>query len=235
MTSFDTTPGEPTSPPRALGAVWYPGGVLYLATILSGFAVGLYPQVTVGVRLPVGSVPLPTLRTLAVAQVIFALLIYPLILLGRAERKKMPWFSPAVLAESLAMFLVTVPFYLAAGYLGDAVARDVIRTVIYVAGVWLVGVSFGRYLVCHQRGRWIVLLALVVAAVGLPCVHYIAYEFMNVTWVWRISPAMFAWETARPRLETFLPRPLWGLLIWCIIAVAGVLLFQRSRNMSGNQ
>jgi len=214
--------------PCLLAAAWRPAGLLYLALVLAGLAAGLWPESIVPTPRDVRSAVLPTLRTVAVAQVAFVLLIHPLVILTRSQRGTIRRYWPEVLVESAALLVVTAPLYLAAAYLADAVAADVVRAAIYVVCLWTFAWSAGKWLTAGRRARWAVLLILLLAAAGMPAGYYIIREFLApavpAEWIWNAGPATFAWQAAASRDPSWFPRPLWAALLWPGLAALGVLL-----------
>ena len=225
-TTCDSARAEPRRPGRLRAAVWRPAGLLYLAAMLAGLAAGLWPEAIVPRSRQLAAAPLPTLQTLAVAQVAFILLIHPLVILHRSSRGPITSYWPQTVVESAGMLLVTAPLYVAAAFLADAVAADVIRTALYVLCLWTVSWAAGKHLAFRHRGHWAILLVLWVLALGGPAAYYIARELLTTparaTWLWHLSPATFAWQTAQARQGGYLPTPIWPALIWPGLAAIAV-------------
>ena len=212
--------------------LWRGTGAGYLIFCLAGVAVGLWPQVAFPSPKMPTTATLPTLRTLAVAQVGFILLFYPLAMLARGERVR---YWPTVLAESALLLIVGLPFYLAAAFLADATAADVVRTVLAVTCLWPVAWVAGAHLAAARSGRSVVVLALVLAAIGMPAAFYIAWDILlaprAATVLWHVAPATFVWQAAQSRAGVVLPRPIWSAAVWPAAAAAvglvGMLLPRR--------
>jgi len=210
--------------PGAVAGAWRVAGGLYLGAMLAGLAAGLWPE---AIFPPTGGAkasPLPVLQSLAVAQVAFVLLMYPLVLLCRAERSPAlrAGYWRSVVAESFVLLVVSVPFYIPAAFLADAVAADVVRTAACVASVFPLAWAAGGHFAARRRAPWAVLLALVLIALGLPAVVYVALEFFPAGAAaapGNLSPLVFAWRTAAARLPGILPRPLWAWLVWPVAAI----------------
>ncbi len=220
-----------------LGAAWRPAGVLYLAFCLAGLAVGLWPE-AVFVSRGIQAAPLPVLRILAVAQIAFALLVWPLVVLRRAQQGATMRYWAGAIVETGVFLLVAVPFYIAAAYFADAVAADVVRTAVYVACVWIFSLAAGAHLAGGRGGSIVMMLVLVSAALGLPAAHYIALEFGTVSSVallGRISPATFAWTVSASRGASWRPEPLWAAIIWpaagAALACLAMLLTKSDRKL----
>jgi hypothetical protein len=222
----------------ALSAALRPAIVLYLIACLAALAAGLWPQAIRGEAYEARGAPVPALRALAVGQVGFLLLVYPLVFLARqkgvrnlfgAEKRFLTPFSltPFSSIEWAAFLAATTPAYYAAAFFQDATATDVVRTAIYVTCLLPVSWSAGTWL-SWRRCRPVVVAAMAVIALGLPAAYYIARDFLAVspagaTWLWHLSPATFAWTTAGPRQAAWLPKPVWALLVWPLAAAAVAL------------
>jgi len=200
--------------------------------------VGLWPEQTFPAREAVVTAPLPTLQTLAVGQIAFILLIHPLVIMARRGPGGGGPGRFIVPAEAGLCLLMTVPFYVAAAFLADATAADVVRAAIYVACVWSVVWAASAHLASRAAGGTLVVGMLVLAAIGLPSASYIAGDFMDAPaaakWLWQASPATFAWQAATPRagsvaasgagsLGSCLPGPLWAAICWPALAGAACL------------
>ena len=232
QTDDDTAAGPPRH--RILAGAWRPASLLYLAALLAALAIGLWPEAIFPSRADVRAAPLPTLQVLAVVQVSYFLLAYPLIVLVRSARRTVrPHLAPA-LAEVVTQLLMALPFYVAAGYLADATLADCLRTAAYVSCVCLAALFAGSYLAADGGPKAPALLILIIAVVGLPAAYYLALEFLAALgqpgWLWHLGPATFAWEIAASRPPTqpgtpiWGPGPLWAWLVWPAVAAAGVCI-----------
>ena len=219
---------------RILAGAWRPASLLYLTALLAAMAIGLWPEAIFPSRADVRAAPLPALQVLAVVQVSYFLLVYPLIVLVRsARRTPQPYLAPA-LAEVVTQLLIALPFYVAAGYLADATLLDCLRTAAYVSCVCLAALAAGALLAEDTPAKAPILLILIIAAVGLPAAYYLAREFLAALgqphWLWHLAPATFAWETAasrpptQPQTPLWAPGPLWPWLVWPALAAAGLCL-----------
>jgi len=208
-----------------LAAAWRPAGLAYLACLLAAMAGGLWPEVLYPSHDALRPAPLPVLRALAVGQVGFFLLVYPLVLLRRADRGQVRRYWAEAAVESAGLMVVAVPFYVAAAYLADAVAADVVRVAVYVGCLMPLSWSAGAWF-RSPRATSIVVLAVLAAALGLPAAYYISREFLAAeagNWLWRLAPATFAWQLAGSRAGSWLPGPAWAVLLWPALAAAAVL------------
>jgi len=231
--SASTDPARGGPGDRKPAVAWRPAGLGYLALCLVALLVGLYPQAVYPSRRDVIPAPLPTLQSLAAGQVLFILLVHPLIILRRARRRRIARYWTETVVESLTWLLATVPLYTAAAWLADATAGDVVRTVVCLLCLWPLTWSAGWLLQTRPPARPTVILLLFLIA-ALPAGHYITREFLRVfpsEWLWHLAPATFAWQAARSRAAALLPAPLWPLLTWPAVggAIALVPLLPRRR------
>jgi len=208
-------------------AAWRPAGLLYLAFLLAGLALGLWPEAVYVTRQGLAAAPRPALQAVVVSQAAFFLLAQPLASLIRRAPSGGPLRLPHLVVETAALLLVGIPFVVAAAYVSDADVRDAARATLAVGG--LIPLSWGAWAWMASSGRlrpWIVLVLLIVSA-GLPCAWYIAREFVTpgpVRWLWELSPAAFAWESAGSRIGVWLPRPFWAWLAWPVAGTLAMLL-----------
>ncbi|MCK4602408.1 MAG: hypothetical protein KAU28_08065, partial [Phycisphaerae bacterium] len=95
MTSNTATSENPCG---LLSSGWRPAGLGFLAACLAGLAVGLWPDAVYPSKQIVRPASLPALQTLALAQISFMLLAYPLVLLRRDEfgGQRPRWANSAV-------------------------------------------------------------------------------------------------------------------------------------------
>lgn len=217
-----------------LWAPWRGGAAIYLAVLAGAMAIGLWPASIYPSRDAFPPAGLPVLQMLAVGQVGFVLLIYPLILLARRRREGMwthlpVWCAATMVVESAWMLAAAAPFYVAGAYLADATTVDAVRTAGYVALVFPVAWSAQGWLAGGPASRSCGLVAMLIAAIGLPAAYYISREFFGVApqgggdWLLRLGPGTFAWATARSRQGSWFPRPLWAALVWPTIATAAAV------------
>ena len=217
---FDAT--EPRRAFSAVAAAWRPAGLLYLTAMLGALAVGLWPDAVYPVRDPYRPAALPVLGTLAVAQVGFWLLAYPLIVLHRGGRGGRNRLWPDTIVESLAWTILTVPFYIPAVILGDAAAADAVRTGFYIACLWPFAWACAAWLASESPGRSVIVLMCAIAGIGLPAAWYIAAELLPAVgahgFLWHAAPATQAWETATARSGSIGLQPAWAAVLWPALA-----------------
>ena len=215
-------------PGGVLAAAWRPAGVLYLCFLLAGLATGLWHDAIFPSGYSLQAAPLPVLQSLAVAQVAFVLLAYPMVLLGRSRRPpgaSARTFWAETIVESGVYLVLAVPFYAVGAYLADATATDAVRTGVYSAGLLPLAWAAGAHFADRRRGASAVVLLLAIAALGLPAACYIALEFFpsgSGRWVRELAPATFAWRTAAARQGWLLPWPRWPWLIWPAVAIVAI-------------
>jgi len=233
-TDNDSPPGAARRA-GAPAAAWRPVGGIYLLVLLAATAAGMWPEAIYPTRDDLPAAPLPVLPAVALGQVAFVLLIYPLVALVRAARPRPGRLWPDAPIEAAGLMIAAAPFYLVAAWLADAVAADVARVVVYTAGLWTVAISAAALLRRFPPARPAILVALLLVAAGLPAAWYIAVEFVTTfegaEWLWQLAPATFAWDAARARAGSWLPRPLWAMLVWPGVAAASacaLLLAERS-------
>ncbi len=208
---------------------WRPTGVVYLFFLLAGLAIGFWPGAIYPPRIAPRPAPLPILQCLAVAQVAFILLVHPLVLMVRANKLKLSGekYLAVAIAESAVLLLVTIPFYVVAVWLADALPIDPVRSAMAAVCIWPLAWSAGWLLARFPFARPVVLIGLLIAALGLPAMCYISVEFLPATgishWLWRLGPATFAWQNAASRAMLMLPRPMWAVLTWPAVAIVMML------------
>lgn len=235
--------------PGARG-LWSGSALWYLGICLAGLAAGMWPDSLAHSKNANWPLPLPTLKTLALAQGLFFLVIYPLILLRRGERDAALW-GPTPAAESRAgggcpwraaalecaiLMVAAAPFYFIAGYLADARAGDVFRSALSVAALVPVGLVGGQWLLRGGAFGTAGLIVLLTAAVGLPIVFYVALEFGRegwADWLWAFTPATIVWQNGESRAAGWWQGPTWSLWVWPVLAGAmgmvGMLVERKKR------
>ena len=209
----------------------FPGyGAIYLFICLTGLAVGLWPEWVWPISSDIRPAPLPTLRTLVLAQILFFILAWPVVQFRRVEETSLGW----QVIESAGLFFLTIPFYFVCAWLGDATLIDCLRALLVVLAVAPVGWVAGKML-REQIFRGPVLLGLVLIVLGLPGVYYFLCEFypqISIDWLWRICPVGLAWSGATSRETFLLPQPLWAFAFWPVIAVVLLLISLCNRYQS---
>ncbi len=211
---------SPSSDVPARHVVWGPAGGLYLLILLAGLAAGLWPDaIRPPKRAPVAA-PLPTLQALLVAQTAYFLLVHPLVV---ARRRPSPLAAVAGCAFLLA---AAAPFYLAAGWLADAVWLDGVRCVVLIVLLVPLSLALGAALDRPRVGP-VALVAMLLISLAIPAAGYLAAEFTPArkaaSALWNLAPLTFAWRTAGSRIDTLFPRPAWAALTWPTAGVIGLL------------
>ena len=216
-----------------MNALFRPSLAWWMTCCLAGLAVGLWPDVFWPTGPDFRPPPLPTLRTLALAQGLYFLLIHPLLLLHRRSADLVvEW------VELLSLFLAALPILAGAAWLADATWIDAARGQLAVAGLTPVSLLAGR-LLHRRRWRGPVLLGMLLLALGLGGVWYLALDFLpprlhaTVRLIWPIG---FLQEVSASRLGEFLPRPIWAWLLWPTVGCAvslGIVLLKPSRRREG--
>jgi hypothetical protein len=201
--------------------------MVYLLVCIAAVAAGLWPDVIRPVHGP-RPAPLPTLHALGVGQVLFVLLVWPVVLAGRSLRQEQCGRARRA-GEIAGMMTATLPLLLAAGWLGGATVEDVVRLELYVVALWPAGGAMGRML-AGEPCRVVGLLAGLVTALGLPAVAYVAAEFVagaDIRGVWQLAPVTAAWLQADPSSDAWLPAPLWAWALWPAIALPAAAWMRR--------
>jgi len=204
---------------KFLANFWKPSGAIYLGFCLAGLLAGLWVD-TIYINPNELTTPvLPVLHTLAIAQVLFFLLAWPLIILQRHKTKATS--IPEAVIEILGFFIVTVPFYFVAARFSDATLIDSLRAAITVAAFCPLGLAAARLMTYSSVHPW-VLLGLIVVSIAPIGLYYIFREFLHevpAEWIWDVSPVNFTWTNTTQRITTLLPKPLWVWCFWIFISV----------------
>ncbi|MCP4378936.1 MAG: hypothetical protein GY794_22510, partial [bacterium] len=167
----------------------------------------------------------PIVQTLVVANVLFYLLIYPLIVLFRASKKTRIRFWPDTLVETLFWMFVSIMFFVPGVWLSGSVPCDALRGMGYVCGLLPMAWICASWLGSQRTYRAVVLFVSVFSAIALPWLWYVSAEFFAVTgWhetLWNLCPVTHAWSLASPSAGEAgrLPSPLWALIVWPIVAL----------------
>ncbi len=227
---------SPTDSPSR-GALYRPAGWAWSIGHLLALAVGLFP----GLVLAPGhsqAVP-PAMGVLAAVSVAAILLVWPVVMLGRLRPGPAEADSPAkrmrgLVGEMFVWWLLSVPFWAVAAWLGDAGLPDVGRTGGLLAGAWATAWALGLLARGGPGWRSAALLLAVLAALAGPVAVYLALEFSPAglpAWLGPLFPTTLAWTVAQTRQPAWLPEPLWAWLAWPItlaaVALARTLLPRR--------
>ena len=217
---------ESTGAGGALDAAWRPAGLLYLAAMLIGLAVGLWPGSIRGSGDPYSPASTPAVQTLAVAQVVFYLVAYPVIVLFRASGERRERWWPGTVIETLFWTLLGAAFFVPAVWLSGSAVSDAIRGMGYVCGLWPMAWVCGAWLASRKAGGSAVMFVSVFTAMGLPWLWYVSAEFFPSTgWhevLWKLCPVTQAWDVAAARGAGggFSPSPGWAIVVWPAAAAA---------------
>lgn len=211
---------------------------MQLAALLCGLAVGLWPGAVCPSRQEIPAAPLPTLQCLAISQVVYFLLVWPMATL--IQRRQQGGGALSMTAELLLHAAIAAPFYVAGAFLADATLTDGLRTVLYVASLLPLSLAGGMWLTRRPAWRAVTVLVLLAAVLGLPAAYYIAREFFYASplgyakQLWRLGPITFAWEAAGSRMSFLLARPIWAAVVWAVVgtfAALWELAIPRSENV----
>jgi len=197
--------------------------------LLAGLVAGFWPDalyVSHGRR----GAPLPTLQTVAIAQCLYLLVVWPIVQAFRSDGPHGPMRPVAAIRESVLLLVVGVPFYVVAGQFADASGNDLARTVMAVAGLLPLAWAAALWMATCRPGRPAVLLTMLALTLGAPATYYILREFLGATASGpaRIflqgSPITFTWEVARSQVPRWVPMPAWPVLAWLAIGAAAALI-----------
>ncbi|MBC8373938.1 MAG: hypothetical protein ISS69_11890 [Phycisphaerae bacterium] len=208
----------------ALNAPWRPAGLVYLTAMLIGLAVGLWPgSIRVSVD-PYSPSLTPAVQTLVIAQVVFYLVVYPVIVVFRASFERGERWWPDTVIETLFWTLSGAAFFVPAVWLSGSVPSDAIRGMGYVCALWPMAWVCGVWLASHKAGNSAIMFISVFIATGLPWLWYVAREFFPAAgWhetLWKLCPVMQAWDVAAPRGAGggLSPSPVWAIVVWPVVA-----------------
>ena len=214
---------------------WGLSGLGWCFANLLALSVGLFPRIILASSQADSAGPPPALRALAVGQVAYLLLVYPLVLLaraGRGERAEPPQSSSplalrAVAPEWLLWLLTALPFLAVGAYLADGTAADAVRVALLSALLLPTAWALARLARRGGTTMSLVLLLVVLAVLGGPAAWYLAVEFAPSpppAWLWYAWPAALAWSAGAARADAWLPQPLWAWLLWPGVGLAVLCL-----------
>ncbi|HHH75652.1 MAG TPA: hypothetical protein ENL03_01345 [Phycisphaerae bacterium] len=161
---------------------------------------------------------------MAVGQVGFFLLIYPVILLTRAKRSDgLGKMFPASVIECAALLAISVPLLIVAAFLSDATASDAVRVMILEISLLPVSLACGLWL-RRPRMRTVVWTVMILSVLALPAVYYVFYDFLpavKARWLWDIAPVTLVWQNASARGGSWMVAPAWAQFAWLAVAAGG--------------
>ena len=196
--------------------LWTPGGVAWLAVSVVALAAGLFPELIVPSQAAAGAMPLAVMRTLAVGEVGFLWLIYPLILarrpaIGGRRRAVVDAFGEAVL-----WMIVAAPLWATAAYLSDGTLQDALRSVLSVLAAFPVAWALAALFRRGASGVSVATLVAVLAVFGGVAGDYLVVMFGPAApeWIESAFPVTFAWSAAAQRQVSWTPQPLWAWVMW---------------------
>ena len=212
--------------------------IAWSLTLLAGMVVGFWPEAIYLPHISTASPVLPVLETLAVAQVSYLLLGYPLVLWSRRRCGAKGSYLTAA-GEAGLMLLTGLPLLIVGAFFSDGGWHDVLRVELLCVTLLPLSLAAGLGAAQPYR-RSIVSLLMLLLTVGLPAAWYIATEFVPVadsSWLWQPGPATYAWQNAQ-RGPGWLVQPLWPAMIYlgaglAWMAADGLLRGAPSRKTSG--
>lgn len=218
MTSHTKATVEP--PAAALPwRPWRPADAAFMVASLAALAAGAFPEVFLPAHVVDRLACPPALQMLLAAQAGLLIMFCPLIIARRAERRA---FLPGLLTQAgefLTLLIAGAPLYLVGAWLSDATALDVIRGVLYLAGVGVAAWGLGLW-ASAARAAILSAVALVgvAVAVGAPVVYYLVAEASEagtrLGWLWSAGPVTCAFSVAAARGQQWHPAPLWAWALW---------------------
>jgi len=158
---------------------------------------------------------LAVLPCVAVGQAAYVLLIWPLAVAGSRRP------AGRQLAVALALSL---PAWILAGVMSDAVVVDVARAAIYILLLLPLAIAAAD-LLSGPAMRQMTLLGLFVVLLGLPAGYYIVREFVAasplgpVERIWQAGPLTAVWGIAAPRSGGWFPQPMWAAVVWPALGI----------------
>jgi hypothetical protein len=217
MTSHTKATVEP--PAAALPwRPWRPADAAFMVASLVALAAGAFPEMFLPAHVVDRLACPPALQILLAAQAGLLIMFCPLIIARRAERRA---FLPGLLTEAgefLTLLIAGAPLYLVGAWLSDATALDVIRGVLYLAGVGVAAWGLGLW-ASAARAAILSAVALVgAAALAAPVVYYLVAEVSpagtRLGWLWSAGPVTCAFSVAAARGQQWHPAPLWAWALW---------------------
>jgi hypothetical protein len=206
-------------------AFWKPAGAIYLLVSILALALGLWPETVLPPRTSVNPAPLPALSALAVGQMAYLVLVWPLVI-ARRTRRQGPQCPGCLAVELLGLLAVAVPMYVVAAWFSDGRAEDAARVALLVLAAGPLSWLLGRLLAGPRAMPW-VLLAMILLGLGLPALYYVLVDFaapLGADWAWELSPVSLAWSVGRAPQADWLPSPLWAPLLWLIAGAGGLTM-----------
>jgi len=194
---------------------------VYLAVCVLALLAGMFPHAIYPPR-TTQAAPLPTLRTLAMGQALFILAGWPVLCIWRTQQGTFRRYAAESIIEAVAWLVVAAPLYIAAAWLGDATAVDVVRTVLVLVTLWPLAWAAGALMRAAPGLRPAVLIAMLVLA-ALPAVWYVWREFLSAMpagWLWDLAPPTYVWQAAGSRTPSLAPSPAWPPAVWLATAAA---------------
>ncbi len=149
-------------------------------------------------------------------------------LLGRRAGRGWWRYLAETVGEYVLWVAVSVPLYVAAAWLSDATAHDVIRSLACLTsvavGAWGLGLLFNT---CRTWAACAAAFAALLGVVGAPVAHYLMVELADaparLAWLWNVGPVTNAYGLALPA-GGWLPQPLWSWLLWPVIGAVAALI-----------
>ena len=203
--------------------IFRPSCLVFFAACTLGLLCGIWPEAIYvwpggGSDLSIGS--LPTLHFIAVCQVLFFTLIYPLIVMCRDEDSALPY-----VIDFCVMSLMTLPVYYIASVFSDATLFDCVRVWLLILAIFPVGHGVG-FVLRNNKYRSVALAGVLLFSLGLPLIYYVLIEFCpdlkSSSVVADFSPVLFTWSAAGAAPDVF-----WPPIAWAAIGISLLLLSKK--------
>ncbi len=203
---------------------WRVAGAVFLVVSLLALSAGAFFGFLLPAHWSGNRLGPPALQVLISVQAVFLIMFWPL-LVGQRRYRGIGAFLFRSAVEYIIFLAVSVPLYVVAAYLSDATATDVIRSLLYLSAVATGAMGVGLW---ARTGRaaiiTVVTLAGALIAVGGPVLYYLLVELTDaagsVGWLWRGSPATWAFESAAARGANWYPTPIWAWALWPVVGIA---------------
>jgi len=163
---------------------------VYAGCCLLGLAAGLWSEYVLPRSLPAPA-PLMVLQTVAVGQVGFFLLIYPVLIVAA-------FLSDATASDAVRVMILEISLLPVSLACGLWLRRPRMRTVV-----------------------WTVMILSVLALPAVYYVFYDFLPAVKARWLWDIAPVTLVWQNASARGGSWMVAPAWAQFAWLAVAAGG--------------
>jgi hypothetical protein len=196
--------------------------VAYLAVLVTALACGLWPgSIHPGRRAP-DAARLPVFSTVTAGQVIYFLLIWPVVAAFRIRLKRWEYWRDSLL-EMAILLVLSVPWWVCGAWIASVGPQTAVWGAAHVTAAGLVGLALGAW---AKRGKagGLAVLAGALLSIGWVCFWYIAADLLLMEsrdTIWSLSPVLRTYSLSRPQLASTGPGAFWPISIW--LGAAGIL------------